>query len=137
MTTLLTTRSWPTPIILAALEAWNPSVPVISEEGEIPPFEERLQLIRALEAATRRTLEAGVPLPFEGFVRARSLDLLDRLLFPGEPGLPAGNPFVAFETVYPAEGAGFLGIDWPWWLLFLVFFLLFLFALRRPLRAEF
>jgi hypothetical protein len=75
--------------------------------------------------------------PAMTFPRRPGPGLLDRLLHPGEPPLPARSPFVAFETVCPAEDASFVGIDWPWWLLFLVFFLLFLFVLRRPLRAEF
>ncbi|MCU0726184.1 MAG: hypothetical protein MUE73_10395 [Planctomycetes bacterium] len=75
--------------------------------------------------------------PAMTFPRRPGPGLPDRLLYPGEPALPAAGPFAAFETVYPTEGASFVWIDWPWWLLFLAFFLLFLFVLRRPLRAEF
>ena len=43
---------------------------------EIPPFEERLDSMKVLEAITENTLAAGIPLPFERFVRERELDRL-------------------------------------------------------------
>ena len=47
---------------------------------EIPSFEPRRELLADLEQATARTLEAGIALPFESFVRENGLDLTDRLL---------------------------------------------------------
>ena len=47
---------------------------------EIPPFDDRQDLIRGLDQVTQDSLAAGVRLPFEAFVRENGLDLIDRLV---------------------------------------------------------
>ncbi len=58
------------------------------------------------------------------------------LLAPAERPLPEGGP-AALEIAHPAALVPFLGIDWAWWLLFLVYMVPGLYVLKRPLRVEF
>ena len=59
------------------------------------------------------------------------------LFAPGEAALPADGDVVKIELAYDAAVYPFLGIDWAWWVLFLVFMVLALFALRGPLGVDF
>ena len=43
----------------------------------------------------------------------------------------------AAELAYPSATYAFLGIDWAWWTLFLVFMVVALYALRSPLGVDF
>jgi hypothetical protein len=63
--------------------------------------------------------------------------ILDRLFHPGEDPIPGGSPIAAIEVIYPPIRYGFLGIEWAWWTLFLVFLVLGLFLLRGPLGVQF
>ncbi len=47
---------------------------------EVPSFEPRRDFLAGLELITARTIEAGIELPFEAFVRENGLDLTDRLI---------------------------------------------------------
>ena len=61
----------------------------------------------------------------------------DSVLYPTEPPLDAESPFTSIQLAYPVATYPFLGIDWAWWLLFLVFMILALFALKGPLGVDF
>jgi hypothetical protein len=67
----------------------------------------------------------------------RTASFLDGLLYPTEPGLPSGGAITRVELRYEPVTYAFLGIDWAWWLLFLVLMIVALFALRGPLGVDF
>jgi hypothetical protein len=67
----------------------------------------------------------------------RPSGLLSALLYPAEEPLPGDGHVSSIELAYPAITYAFLGIDWAWWVLFLIFMILALFALRGPLGVDF
>jgi len=64
-------------------------------------------------------------------------DFIDSLLYPIEPSVPAGGPVRSVELAYGVATYPFLGIDWAWWTLFLVFMVLALFLLKGPMGIDF
>ncbi len=69
------------------LDAWFALLGPAREEGEsvatldrIPDFDERQGYLEYLLERTGRSLEAGTAMPFEAYVRAHGLDLLDRVI---------------------------------------------------------
>lgn len=82
---------------------------------EISPFEERLDCMKVLERTTENTLEAGIPLPFEEFVGAGELDLVDRLILLSllRNGLdPQSQGGLRLVRVMHALGANHVGRQW-------------------------
>ncbi len=79
---------------------------------EIPPFDDRQDLIRGLEQVTEDSLAAGARLPFEAFVRENGLDLTDRLILltllraAHDPQSPGGLRLI---LILRALGASALG----------------------------
>jgi hypothetical protein len=67
----------------------------------------------------------------------RAKGFFDALLYPTEPALPAAGTIDRVELGYEPVTYAFLGIDWAWWVLFLVVMILALFALRGPLGVDF
>ncbi len=81
----------------------------------IPPFEERIDSMKALEGATANTLEAGIPLPFEAFVRENELDFIDRLILLSllRNGLdPQSQGGLRLIRIMHALGANHVGRQW-------------------------
>lgn len=80
--------------------------------ARIPSIEQRLGLVSFLHARTERSLAAGVELPFEAFVNARPLDLLDRLLLLAllrhalDPLADPGIPTIRLLRAVGADGVG-------------------------------
>jgi len=64
-------------------------------------------------------------------------DFLEALLYPIEPPVPAGGPVRSVELAYDVATYRFLGIDWAWWTLFLLFMVLSLFLLKGPMGIDF
>jgi hypothetical protein len=60
--------------------------------------------------------------------------LWQALTGPAEPPLPSGSALERIEVRYPATGGAVWGM--PWWLFFFAAMMVFVFALRRPLRVE-
>jgi hypothetical protein len=61
----------------------------------------------------------------------------DRLLYPGEPGLPGDSPVRAIVVQHPDRSTPILGFDIPWWVTF-VLVSIFAAVLVRPLvRVQF
>lgn len=82
---------------------------------DIPPFEERLDSMKVLEGTTENTLEAGIPLPFEEFVRENELDLIDRLILLSllRNGLdPQSQGGLRLIRIMHALGANHVGRQW-------------------------
>lgn len=69
--------------------------------------------------------------------RRASAGLLDQVFHPMEPPLPDDGKIVAIDVAYPLAFYDFLGIEWAWWTLFLVFMIAGLFLLRGPLGVQF
>jgi hypothetical protein len=69
--------------------------------------------------------------------RRPSPDFLDSLLYPIEPPVPADGPIESVEVIHGVATVPFLGIDWAWWTLFLVFMVLSLFLLKGPMGIDF
>lgn len=63
--------------------------------------------------------------------------LLSRAFYPVEPPVPDEGPIHSVELRHEAATIPFLGIDWAWWVLFLVFMILALFVLKSPLGVDF
>jgi hypothetical protein len=63
--------------------------------------------------------------------------LLDQLLYPAEPPLPAGAAIRAISVTCPESSIAFLGLSTHWLVWFFVLSLLFAFALRRRLGVTF
>jgi hypothetical protein len=64
-------------------------------------------------------------------------NFLDSVFYPVEPPVPARSPIESIEVHHEVATYAFLGIDWAWWSLFLVFMILALFALRGPMGIDF
>jgi hypothetical protein len=64
-------------------------------------------------------------------------DFFESLLYPIESPVPADSAVRSVEVVYPVASYPLLGIDWAWWVLFLVFMILALFVLRGPMGIDF
>ena len=82
---------------------------------DIPPFEERLDSMKVLEGITENTLGAGIPLPFEAFVRQNELDFVDRLLLLSllRNGLdPQSQGGIRLIRIMHALGADHVGRQW-------------------------
>ncbi len=82
---------------------------------EISPFEERLDFMKVLEGNTENTLEAGIALPFEEFVRQNELDFIDRLILLSllRSGLdPLSQGGLRLIRIMHALGANHVGRQW-------------------------
>jgi len=62
---------------------------------------------------------------------------LDGIFAPGEGALPAESPIAMIELSYESISYDFLGIEWAWWVLLIVFMIPALFVLRRPFGVDF
>ena len=69
--------------------------------------------------------------------RKPEADFLDSLLYPIEPPVPADGPVSSVELAYEVATYPFLGIDWAWGPLFLLFMVLSLFLLKGPMGIDF
>jgi hypothetical protein len=67
----------------------------------------------------------------------RSDGLLDQILYPGEPGFPAGAGIAAIEVKYPEAEVNFLGWHTHWIIAFFIITIVLAFALRKPLGVTF
>jgi len=67
-------------------------------------------------------------------VRPRDID--EVMMYPAESRIGSGR-ITAIEVAYEPVTYAFLGIDWAWWVLFLVFMVLGLFLLKGPLGVDF
>jgi hypothetical protein len=62
---------------------------------------------------------------------------LDSLLYPIERPVPSEGPVSSVDVAYGVATYPFLGIDWAWWTLFLLFMVLSLFLLKGPMGIDF
>lgn len=62
--------------------------------------------------------------------RRPSTGWVDRLMYPTEPPIPDGGQVASVEVVHPALALPFLGLDWNWIVAFLVFSMVFAYALK-------
>jgi hypothetical protein len=69
--------------------------------------------------------------------RCRVTGFLDWLLHPGEPRLPANQPFMRIKVLYPEARYNFFGLRMGWLPAVLILSLLTGLLLRKPLRVEF
>jgi uncharacterized membrane protein (DUF106 family) len=60
-------------------------------------------------------------------------NLIDQLLEPSEPPIPAGGPLAAIHLPYPDRSIGVLGVSMHWLVLYLVVSFAFVLLLRKPL----
>ena len=67
----------------------------------------------------------------------RTSGLLDRILYPGEPGFPSGSEVAAIEVLYPEREVSFFGWQTHWLVPFIIITIVLAFALRRPLGVTF
>lgn len=80
--------------------------------ADIPPFEDRLGSMKALERITEDTSEARISLPFEEYVRQNELDLTDRLILLAllraalDPLSDGGIPLIKILRALGANGVG-------------------------------
>ncbi len=58
--------------------------------------------------------------------------LLDQIIYPAEPPLPASSPIASIELAYPDRSIDVLGVGVHWMIVFFVLSLIFAFALRKP-----
>ena len=58
--------------------------------------------------------------------------LLDQIIYPAEPPLPAASPIASIELAYPDRSIDVLGVGVHWMIVFFVLSLVFAFALRKP-----
>jgi len=58
--------------------------------------------------------------------------LLDQILYPAEPPLPASSPIASIELAYPDRSIDVLGVGIHWMIVFFALSLIFAFALRKP-----
>lgn len=64
-------------------------------------------------------------------------DLLDRLIYPGEPGFDAGSPVRGIAIHYAPRQTLLFGIDVPWWATFFIASMLVALLVRRFLGVQF
>lgn len=80
--------------------------------ADIPPFEDRLASMKALERITEDTSEARISLPLEEYIRQNELDLIDRLLLLSllraalDPLSDGGIPLIKLLWALGANGVG-------------------------------
>jgi uncharacterized membrane protein (DUF106 family) len=67
----------------------------------------------------------------------RSDSLLDQILYPGEPGFPAGAGIASIEVMYEDATVNFLGWHTHWIIAFFIITIVLAFALRKPLGVTF
>ncbi len=86
--------------------------------------------LRFGEDSVSKSVHAG-----DGVVRRspRRVDtgLLDQLLYPAEPPLPADGPFTEVTLSYPVRTIALLGLELPWWAIYLLLLFAAILALRR------
>jgi hypothetical protein len=92
--------------------------------------------VKAGDVETVKLLHVSRGIAMLGPVRVGP-GFLDSVLYPTEPPLPAQSPLASIELAYPEMSYALLGIDWAWWVLFLVFMILALFVLKGPLGVDF
>ena len=61
----------------------------------------------------------------------------DRLLFPGEPGLPGDAPVRSVDVRYPARSTPIFGVNIPWWGTFFIVSMLAAVLVRPFLKVQF
>ncbi|MDH4197425.1 MAG: hypothetical protein OEW05_08475 [Candidatus Aminicenantes bacterium] len=66
----------------------------------------------------------------------RSRSLLDLVLYPGEPPLPADVPIRTIEVLYRGQTLSFLGIGVHWLVAYLILSVIFGFALKGVFKVE-
>ena len=91
-------------------------------------------VVRSGDRSETKRVTVGVADGAVSPVRARGFTTL---LYPVEKPLPGDGPIAGIELSHPQVTYAFLGIDWAWWVLFLVFMMIALFALRGPLGVDF
>ena len=67
----------------------------------------------------------------------RTSRLLDRILYPGEPGFPSGAAVASIEVLYPEREVSLFGWQTHWLVAFIIITIVLAFALRRPLGVTF
>jgi hypothetical protein len=92
--------------------------------------------VRIGDQVEEKVVSAGAPLGLLSPVRPGA-GFLAGVFAPGEEGLPEESKIAGIELQYEPISHAFLGIEWAWWLLLLVFMLPALFVLRRPFRVDF
>jgi uncharacterized membrane protein (DUF106 family) len=60
----------------------------------------------------------------------------ETVLYPAEPGIPAGIGIERIEVGYPAASLGVFGVHMHWLIYFVLATVVFMFALRRAFRVE-
>jgi hypothetical protein len=93
-------------------------------------------LVRIGDQVEEKLVSAGAPLGLLSPVRPGA-GFLAGVFAPGEEGLPEESKIARIELQYEPISHAFLGIEWAWWVLLLVFMLPALFVLRRPFRVDF
>ena len=91
-------------------------------------------VVRVGDAVLEKRIVAGRrwgPVPY-----LRSGHLLDTLLYPGEPPIPADHPVEAIEVGYPPQDLSLLGIEVNWLVGFLILSMAFGFAFKGVLGVE-
>jgi hypothetical protein len=58
--------------------------------------------------------------------------LVNQILYPAEPPLPADAPFTSIDVAYPERSIDVFGWRMNWMIVFFVLSILFAFALRKP-----
>ncbi len=92
--------------------------------------------VRAGGLSVEKRITVGGRRPLLSPVRTGG-GFLDAVLNPGEPPLPPAASLSSVEISYPPVTYAFLGIDWAWWTLFLVFLVVALYVLKAPLGVDF
>ena len=92
-------------------------------------------VVRVGDASLEKRLVAGAAW---GTVpqRRTGMGMLDTLLYPGEPPIPAGHVIEAIEVGYPPLGLTVLGFDVDWLIGFLLLSMAFGFACKGALGVE-
>jgi hypothetical protein len=67
----------------------------------------------------------------------RTDSLLDQILYPGEPGFPAGAGVASIEVMYPEGTVNFFGWHTHWLIPFFIITVALAFALKKPLGVTF
>ncbi len=67
----------------------------------------------------------------------RTDNLLDQILYPGEPGFPSGAGVASIEVMYPEGTVNFFGWHTHWLIPFFIITVALAFALKKPLGVTF
>lgn len=67
----------------------------------------------------------------------RTDNLLDQILYPGEPGFPSGAGVVSIEVMYPEGTVNFFGWHTHWLIPFFIITVALALALKKPLGVTF